>query len=437
MLITEIIEKKAEGKSLTTDEIRFVIRGYTENSIPDYQMAAFLMAVKIRGMNAEETSDLTLAMLDSGEKIDLYELPGVKVDKHSTGGVGDTTTLVVVPIVAACGSTVVKMSGRGLGHTGGTIDKLETLPGYCAEQTETQMKSIAARTGAVIVSQSKNLVPADKMIYALRDVTGTVGSIPLIASSIMSKKIAAGADAIVLDVKTGSGALLPEYIKAKELAVLMVEIGKTLGRKIVALLTDMDQPLGKAIGNVLEVREAIQLLSGEIPADDPLYTVSIELASQMLMLSANIDRDAALKRCSYALTSGAALKKFQEILTAEGAEPVYLSVSGMEPLCRVKKQIVLVAQKSGFIEKIHTEQLGRAAQLLGAGRIVKTDEIDPAVGIIMEKRLGDAVSKGDVLCTMYVNREDRTEEAKQMILDHIVIGDTNPEQIELIREVIS
>lgn len=400
-------------------------------------MSAFLMAVKIRGMSASETSLLTQAMLESGEQVDLSDVPGMKSDKHSTGGVGDTTTLAVVPIVAACGGTVVKMSGRGLGHTGGTIDKLETLPGYIAEQSDEHMKAIAVKTGAVIVGQSKNLVPADKKIYALRDVTGTVDSIPLIASSIMSKKIAAGADVIVLDVKTGGGALLPEMDAACELATLMVEIGKALGRKVIALLTDMDQPLGKAIGNSLEVREAIQLLSGEISKKDPLYTVSIALASYMLMLSKGIDKEEAEKQCSSAIRSGEALKKLREILSAEGADPIYLSKEGIESLCDVHKRIPITARQSGYIEKIHADQLGRAAQLLGAGRMVKLDIIDPAVGIILEKRRGDFVQQGDTICTLYVNSEDKLDDVRKMVLESIVIGDNLPDKIDLIQQVFS
>lgn len=437
MITKEIIEKKAKGLALESEEIDYMVQGYTQDSIPDYQMAAFLMAVKLQGMSAAETSALTLSMIRSGDQIDLSDLPGVKLDKHSTGGVGDTTTLVVVPIVAACGCTVVKMSGRGLGHTGGTIDKLEAIPGYHPEMTENEMKTIAAKTGAVLAGQSGDLAPADKKIYALRDVTGTVDSIPLIASSIMSKKIASGADAIVLDVKIGSGALLPDLDSARELSRLMVDIGSNLGRKVVALLTDMDQPLGKAIGNVLEVREAVQLLSGEIPQTDPLYAVCIELASYMLMMGKGVGKEEAVRACINAVQSGKALQKFQEILSASGVDTANLSTNGIELLCKVKTVTDHIARQRGYVVKIHAEQLGKAAQILGAGRLIKEDVIDPAVGIIMEKRLGDFVEIGDEICAIYSNNDRQLEEARNMIDQSIILGDQPPQECRLIYDVIS
>ena len=423
MRFVDMIEKKAGGQRLSSAEIAEMVTGYVAGEIPDYQMSAMLMAILQRGMTAEETAELTLSMMHSGDVVDLSDLPGVKLDKHSTGGVGDTTTLVVAPLVAACGGTVAKMSGRGLGHTGGTLDKLESIPGCCVEQSMESFHRIVRENGVAVIGQTGNLVPADKKIYALRDVTATVRSVPLIASSVMSKKLASGSDAIVLDVKTGTGAFMETPEEARALAERMVDIGALVGRRVAAVITDMNQPLGMAVGNALEVREAVQLLSGQIAPDDPLYEVCMLLGSQMLRMGGLAADDAdARDRLRAAIDSGAGLEKLQRMVAMMGGESAYLTPERIDELCAVRRHIDVPAGEDGCIVSMQAERIGTAAQMLGAGRATKEDVIDPAVGLVMRVRCGDTVRRGDPLCTLYVNDETRVEEAKAMLLGAIRIG---------------
>lgn len=431
MRFVDLIEKKADGGVLSREEIKAMITGYVNGDIPDYQMSAMMMAIRLNGMSAEETADLTLAMMHSGDVVDLSDLPGVKLDKHSTGGVGDTTTLVIVPLVAACGGTVAKMSGRGLGHTGGTLDKLESIPGTCIEQPMEVFKDIVRKNGAAVIGQSANLVPADKMMYALRDVTGTVRSIPLIASSIMSKKLASGADVIVLDIKTGTGAFMRTEKEAFELAHTMVDIGTHLGRKVCAIVTDMDQPLGMAVGNALEVREAVQLLSGMIPETDPLYEVCMVLAVRMLVLGGlAADSEEAEKMLKRAIDNGSGLEKLRNMIALQGGDASYIDPVRIDELCSVRKLVELPARRSGYISGMNAEGIGNAAQKLGAGRATKDDIIDPAVGLIMRVRLGDKIEEGDSICTLYVNDDSNLPEIMEQLYDAVRIteepADTRP-----------
>ena len=431
MRFVDSIEKKEDGGKLTKEEIQSMVTGYVDGSIPDYQMSAMMMAILLKGMDAEEATELTMAMMHSGDVVDLSDLPGVKLDKHSTGGVGDTTTLVVAPLVAACGVTVAKMSGRGLGHTGGTLDKLESVPGTCIEQPMDRFKEIVRQNGVCVIGQSGNLVPADKKMYALRDVTATVRSIPLIASSIMSKKLAAGADAIVLDVKTGSGAFMRTKEEAFELAKLMTNIGKLAGREVRAVVTDMNQPLGMAVGNALEVQEAVELLSGMIPETDPLYEVCMLLGSQMLQMGKLAADDAEAKAMLKThIEDGSGLAKLQNMFRLLGGDASYVSVEGMKKLVAVKKNIDVCADRDGYISSMAAEQIGTAAQLLGAGRAKKEDKVDPAVGLVMKVRCGRKVQKGDPLCTLYVNEEKNLDDAiallKQAIHITPELGEVEP-----------
>ncbi|MCI2153734.1 MAG: thymidine phosphorylase [Solobacterium sp.] len=431
MRFVDSIEKKEDGGKLTKEEIQSMVTGYVDGSIPDYQMSAMMMAILLKGMDAEEATELTMAMMHSGDVVDLSDLPGVKLDKHSTGGVGDTTTLVVAPLVAACGGTVAKMSGRGLGHTGGTLDKLESVPGTCIEQPMDRFKEIVRQNGVCVIGQSGNLVPADKKMYALRDVTATVRSIPLIASSIMSKKLAAGADAIVLDVKTGSGAFMRTKEEAFELAKLMTNIGKLAGREVRAVVTDMNQPLGMAVGNALEVQEAVELLSGMIPETDPLYEVCMLLGSQMLQMGKLAADDAEAKAMLKThIEDGSGLAKLQNMFRLLGGDASYVSVEGMKKLVAVKKNIDVCADRDGYISSMAAEQIGTAAQLLGAGRAKKEDKVDPAVGLVMKVRCGTKVQKGDPLCTLYVNEEKNLDDAiallKQAIHITPELGEVEP-----------
>ncbi len=431
MRFVDSIEKKEDGGKLTKEEIQSMVTGYVDGSIPDYQMSAMMMAILLKGMDAEEATELTMAMMHSGDVVDLSDLPGVKLDKHSTGGVGDTTTLVVAPLVAACGGTVAKMSGRGLGHTGGTLDKLESVPGTCIEQPMDRFKEIVRQNGVCVIGQSGNLVPADKKMYALRDVTATVRSIPLIASSIMSKKLAAGADAIVLDVKTGSGAFMRTKEEAFELAKLMTNIGKLAGREVRAVVTDMNQPLGMAVGNALEVQEAVELLSGMIPETDPLYEVCMLLGSQMLQMGKLAADDAEAKAMLKThIEDGSGLAKLQNMFRLLDGDASYVSVEGMKKLVAVKKNIDVCADRDGYISSMAAEQIGTAAQLLGAGRAKKEDKVDPAVGLVMKVRCGRKVQKGDPLCTLYVNEEKNLDDAiallKQAIHITPELGEVEP-----------
>lgn len=437
MRMVDLIEKKVQGAALTREEIAFVVQGFVKGSIPDYQMAAFQMAVVFQGMTDQETADLTLEMMYSGDVVDLSALRGIKVDKHSTGGVGDTTTLVIAPLVAACGGTVAKMSGRGLGHTGGTLDKLESIPGTRIEQSMEDFCRIVDDIGVAVIGQSGNLVPADQKMYALRDVTATVRSIPLIASSIMSKKLAAGADAIVLDVKMGSGAFMRTLEEARELSKQMVEIGRLVGRRVVAVITDMNQPLGMAVGNALEVREAVELLSGKIPAGDPLYEVCMLLGTHMMLLSGlAADEAEARAKLEEALHSGAGLKKLQQMIAAQGGDASYLTMDKIDELCNVKKQVPVYPKQSGYLVNMHAERIGTAAQMLGAGRATKEDVIDPAVGLVMHKRLGEYVRADEPLCTMHVNDETRLESALSVFHSAFAYAEEQPEHRPMVYDIV-
>lgn len=420
MRMVDIIAKKRDGKELTTEEIKFFINGYTDGSIPDYQVSALAMAIFFKDMTDRERADLTMAMVESGETIDLSAIEGIKVDKHSTGGVGDTTTLVLGPLVAALDVPVAKMSGRGLGHTGGTIDKLEAVEGFHVEITKEQFIDIVNRDKVAVIGQTGNLTPADKKIYALRDVTGTVNSIPLIASSIMSKKIAAGADAIVLDVKTGAGAFMKTEEDAKELAHAMVRIGNNVGRQTMAVISDMSQPLGYAIGNALEVREAIDTLKGEGPED--LTELVLVLGSQMVVLAKKANTlEEAREMLIEVMKNGKATEKFKEFLTNQGGDSSI--VDNPEKMPQAKYVIDVPAKTSGVISNIVADEIGIAAMLLGAGRATKEDEIDLAVGLMLRKKVGDAVKEGEPFVTIYANREN-VEDVKAKIYENISIAET-------------
>lgn len=411
MRMVDVIEKKRDGQELSKEEIDFVIAGYTSGEIPDYQMAALAMAIFFRDMTQDERANLTMAMVESGDQIDLSAIQGVKVDKHSTGGVGDTTTLVLAPLVAALGIPVAKMSGRGLGHTGGTIDKLESVPGFHVEIDNKQFNELVNTNKVAVVGQSGNLTPADKKLYALRDVTATVNSIPLIASSIMSKKIASGADAIVLDVKTGSGAFMKDLEHARELAEAMVAIGNNVGRQTMAVISDMSQPLGYAVGNALEVQEAIDTLRGEGPKD--LEELCLTLGSHMVYLGGQADSpQAAREKLEEVIRNGKALETFKTFLSAQGGDASVVDDPAKLP--QAKYTFELEAEADGYVASIQADRIGTAAMLLGAGRATKESTIDLAVGLILRKKIGDSVKKGDSLVTIYSNRED-VAEVKEMI----------------------
>lgn len=431
MRIVDLIAKKQHGESLTTEEIKFMVEGFTNDEIPDYQMSAMLMAIYFEGMDDHERSDLTMSMVNSGEKIDLSDIQGVKVDKHSTGGVGDTTTLILAPLVASMGVPVAKMSGRGLGHTGGTIDKLEAIPGFHVELTQEKFIELVNKNKVAVVGQSGNLTPADKKIYALRDVTGTVESIPLIASSIMSKKIASGADAIVLDVKIGAGAFMKTEEDARELAHAMVKIGNLVGRQTMAVISDMSQPLGYAIGNALEIKEAIDTLEGHGPED--LVDLCLTLGSQMVHL-AGIGNNLAEARLLLEenLTNGKALEKFKEFVASQDGDASV--IDHPERLPQAAYQSEVLATRDGVVSQINADEIGIAAMMLGAGRANKESEIDLAVGLMLRKKVGDTVKKGDSLVTIYSNQvEINSVETK--IQENITISD-EAEPIQLIHEVI-
>ncbi len=419
MRMVDIIAKKRDGKALTTQEIEFFITGYTQGTIPDYQASALAMAIYFQDMNDQERADLTMAMVNSGETIDLSAIAGVKVDKHSTGGVGDTTTLVLAPLVAALDIPVAKMSGRGLGHTGGTIDKLEAVQGFHVEISKTQFVDLVNRNKIAVIGQSGDLTPADKKLYALRDVTGTVNSIPLIASSIMSKKIAAGADAIVLDVKTGAGAFMKTDEDAIALAKAMVRIGNNVGRHTMAVISDMSQPLGYAIGNALEIQEAIDTLRGKGPAD--LTELTLVLGSQMVVLAKKAaSLEAARQMLEAVIHNGKALEKFRVFLANQGGDASV--VDHPERLPQAKYKIAVPARTGGVVANIVADEIGVAAMLLGAGRATKDDQIDLAVGLMLHKKVGDRVNVGDALLTIYSNREDVTS-VMEKIYANITIAD--------------
>ncbi|MCM3700920.1 pyrimidine-nucleoside phosphorylase [Paenibacillus macerans] len=403
MRMVDLIAKKRDGGELTTEEINFIIEGYTKDEIPDYQVSALAMAIYFRDMTERERADLTMAIVNSGDTIDLSAIEGVKVDKHSTGGVGDTTTLVLAPLVAALDIPVAKMSGRGLGHTGGTIDKLEAIAGFHVEISKEEFVELVNRHKIAVIGQSGNLTPADKKLYALRDVTATVDSIPLIASSIMSKKIAAGSDAIVLDVKTGAGAFMKTAEDAKELAQAMVRIGNNVGRKTMAVISDMSQPLGYAIGNALEVKEAIDTLKGNGPKD--LEELCLALGRQMVFLANKATSlEEAEEKLREVIRSGKALEKFKEFITNQGGDPSV--VDHPERLPQAAHQIEVPAKTDGVVAEIVADEIGTAAMLLGAGRATKESGIDLAVGLMLNKKVGDPVKAGESLVTIHANRED-------------------------------
>jgi pyrimidine-nucleoside phosphorylase/thymidine phosphorylase len=432
MLAIEIIEKKKNGLALSKEEIYFMVDSYTRGLIPDYQMSAFLMAIYFQGMNKEETSNFTLAFVDSGDKVDLSAIEGIKVDKHSTGGVGDKISLIVIPLVSSVGVPVAKMSGRGLGHTGGTIDKLESIEGFRVELSEKEFIHNVNKYKMAITGQSANLVPADKKIYALRDVTATVNSVPLIASSIMSKKIASGADAIVLDVKVGSGAFMKTVEEARELAKTMVEIGKSLNRKTVAVLSNMNQPLGKEVGNANEIKEAIKVLKGMGEEDET--TVALTIASYMTVLGGSFkDFETAYNHLENIIKSGEAISKFKELIRIQGGDSEI--VDNPDKLPKAKYSIEIKSDVSGYVNYIDAEGIGIAAMLLGAGRRTKEDKIDYAAGITLNKKIGDKVSKGDTICILHTNKDD-IEEAAKKVLQSYNIDNIQPKVDKFIYDII-
>ncbi len=412
MRVYDIILKKRNGEQLTKEEIDFVIQGYTKGSIPDYQTSALLMAIYFNGMTMEETTNLTMSMVNSGDMVNLSKIKGIKVDKHSTGGVGDTTTLVVGPMVAACGAPVAKMSGRGLGHTGGTIDKLESIKGFSVEMTEEQFIDNVNRVKLAVGGQTGNLAPADKKLYALRDVTATVDNVSLIASSIMSKKIASGADCIVLDVKIGSGAFMKDLESGINLAKEMVKIGTGVGRKTIGVLSDMDQPLGFAVGNALEVKEAIETLKGNGPKD--LMELSLTLGSYMLLLGQIAEStEAAREMLMHSITSGAALNKFKEFVEAQGGDSSVADDTSLLPAADIIYKVKSTAE--GYVSRIATTDVGEAALVLGAGRENKESIIDLSVGIIIKKKVGDFVNSDDIIAEIYGSSMDKVLEAEEIL----------------------
>ena len=432
MRMYDIIYRKKHGEALTDEEIRFFVEGFTRSEIPDYQAAALLMAICLKGMDEHETATLTDAMLRSGDMADLSSIPGIKVDKHSTGGVGDKTSLIIGPIVASCGVPVAKMSGRGLGHSGGTVDKLESIPGIQTAIDPEQFRSIVRTTGIAIIGQSGDIAPADKKLYALRDVTATVESLPLIASSIMSKKLAAGSDAILLDVKTGSGAFMKTLVDSIALAQAMVSIGVRSGRRVMALITDMDTPLGNAIGNALEVEEVVATLSGNGPED--LTSVCMDLASYMLLLAdAAHDVEACRVLAKDAVASGKALEKLSAMVQAQGGDASLLKTGFPKaPVISEYKATV-----NGFITGMNAELCGMASLSLGAGRIRKEDSIDYSAGIILQKKTGDFVSAGDTLAILHTSDPKKIHDAEESLSAAISIGETPPPVMKTVLAVVS
>lgn len=428
MRMYEIIEKKRDGFELSFEEIQFFITEYCNNKIPDYQAAALLMAIFLKGMNERETADLTNIMANSGDTIDLSSIPGIKVDKHSTGGVGDKTSLILAPIVAACGIPVAKMSGRGLGHTGGTIDKLESIPGFNTSISRENFIDNVKEIGISIAGQTANLAPADKKLYALRDVTATVNNISLIASSIMSKKLASGADRIVLDVKTGSGAFMKTLEDSVKLAQAMVKIGANTGRPTVAVVTDMDIPLGKAIGNSLEIIEAIETLKNKGPKD--LEEVSFELAARMMEVSGKGTIEQCREKVREAVTSGAALQKLSQLIEKQGGDPRVIGDYSLFP--QAAHTFEYRAAEAGYIQSIKTDTVGIASLVLGAGRETKESMIDYAAGILFNKKTGDRVDIGELIATLYTNKEESFEQSCILLDEAITYSSKKPEEKSLL-----
>ncbi len=434
MRTVDLIQRKRDGEELSPEEIAALVDGYTRNEIPDYQMSAFLMAVFFSGMTDREVSGLTDCMLRSGETVDLSSIPGVKVDKHSTGGVGDKTSLISAPLAAAAGVVVPMISGRGLGHTGGTLDKLESIPGFRTDLTIEEFRAQLTKHGLAFIGQTPEVAPADGKLYALRDTTATVESIPLIASSIMSKKLAVGLDAIVLDVKVGSGAFMKRQVDARRLAQMMVGIGRRLDKRVQALITDMNQPLGYAVGNALEVMEVSQTLQNAGPTD--LTRLSLELAARMIFLAKITPTlDEAREMAQQKLLDGSGYKKFKDVIEAQAGNPQVLDRFELLPNATGVREIV--SPRGGYVSAIAAEDIVRASSMIGAGRNTKEDSIDPAVGVILEVKVGQKVEAGAVLCRVYYTSEDNVEEASEQVEDAFRISSQVPEERELILEVVS
>lgn len=428
----ELIKKKRDGGVLDSDEIKYIIDGCTSGDIPDYQLSAFAMAVFFKGMTKDETVAMTLAMRDSGDKADLDGIDGIKVDKHSTGGVGDKTTLIVAPIVAACGVKVAKMSGRGLGHTGGTVDKLESIPGFQTSLSPEKMKETVNLCGLSVTGQSGNMCPADKRLYALRDVTATVDSVPLISSSIMSKKLADGSDCILLDVKTGSGSFMKTLDDSRTLAKTMVDIGNGAGVKTAALITNMDSPLGSAVGNSLEVIEAVEVLGGKTDGD--LWLVCHELAKMMLFLAGKGTEDECGKMADKAVESGAALERFKLMVKAQGGDVSYIENTDKFKKSHYKREVY--ATRDGYISAMNSETVGMTAVALGAGRMKKEDSIDYSAGIVIAKKTGDFVKAGELLATLYTDNEQSLDNALESYVSALNFSDSPVEKGEMILDFI-
>src|SRR5580693_5292214 len=433
MRTVDLIHRKRDGEELSTEEIAYVVDGYTNGTIPDYQISAFLMAVFFSGMTDREVSALTGRMLSSGENVDLSAVPGMKVDKHSTGGVGDKTSLIAAPIAAAAGVVVPMVSGRALGHTGGTLDKLESIPGFRTNLTIEEFKAQLQQHGLAFIGQTPEIAPADGKFYALRDATATVESIPLVASSIMSKKLAIGLDALVLDVKVGSGGFMKRQTDARKLAQLMVGIGRRMDKRVQALITDMNQPLGYAVGNALEVMEVSQTLQNAGPAD--MTRLSLELAARMIFLGkVTATLEEARELAQQKLLDGSGYRKLKEVITAQGGNPQVLDRFELLPNATGAREIS--SPRAGYISAIDAEYIGQASSMIGAGRDTKEDSIDPAVGVILEVKVGQKVDAGGVLCRLYYTSEERVEEAAQLVEDAFRISSSAPEERELILEVV-
>ena len=434
MRTVDLIQRKRDGEELSPQEIAALVDGYTRNEIPDYQMSAFLMAVFFSGMTDREVSALTECMVKSGETVDLSSIPGMKVDKHSTGGVGDKTSLISAPLAAAAGVVVPMISGRSLGHTGGTLDKLESIPGFRTDLTIEELKAQLAKHQLAFIGQTPEIAPADGKLYSLRDATATVESIALIASSIMSKKLAVGLDAVVLDVKVGTGAFMKRQVDARRLAQMMVGIGRRMDKRVQALITDMNQPLGYAVGNALEVMEVSQTLQNAGPTD--LTRISLELAARMIFLGKiTTTLDEARELAQQKLLDGSGYKKFKDVIEAQGGNPQVLDRFELLPNATGVREIS--SPRAGYISAIDAEGIGKASSLIGAGRNTKEDVIDPAVGVILEVKVGQKVEGGAVLCRLYYTGEDQVEEASQQIEDAFRISASAPEERELILEVVS
>ena len=434
MRTVDLIHRKRDGEELSPEEIATLVDGYSRNEIPDYQMSAFLMAVFFSGMSDREVSALTDCMIRSGELVDLSSIPGVKVDKHSTGGVGDKTSLISAPLAASAGVIVPMISGRGLGHTGGTLDKLESIPGFRTDLTIDEFREQLTKHGLAFIGQTPEITPADGKLYSLRDATATVESIPLIASSIMSKKLAVGLDAIVLDVKVGNGAFMKRQVDARRLAQMMVGIGRRMDKRVQALITDMNQPLGYAVGNALEVMEVSQTLQNAGPTD--LTRISLELAARMIFLAKIVPTlDEGRELAQQKLLDGSGYRKFKEVIEAQGGNPQVLDRFELLPNATGVREIA--SPRAGYVSAIDAEDIGMASSMIGAGRNTKEDSIDPAVGVILEVKTGQKIEAGAVLCRLYYTREENLEEAAEQIEDAFRISATPPEERELILEVVS